>query len=59
MIDNDFTYWRAMQNKYWPAFYIIDKKGQVRSVFFGETHEGDQQAIRIEKAINDLLTEPF
>ena len=59
MIDNDFTYWRAMHNKYWPAFYIIDKKGQVRSVFFGETHEGDQQAIRIEKTINDLLTEPF
>ncbi len=58
MIDNDFTYWRAMNNKYWPAFYIIDKKGQVRSVFFGETHEGDQQAIRIEKVLKELLAEP-
>lgn len=57
MIDNDFSYWRAMRNKYWPAFYLIDKKGQVRSVFFGETHEGDQQAIRIESVINQLLTE--
>lgn len=55
MIDNDFTYWRAMHNKYWPAFYLIDKKGVVRSVFFGETHEGDQQAVRIEKIINELL----
>ena len=44
-------------NKYWPAFYLIDKKGQVRSVFFGETHEGDQQAKRIEKKINELLAE--
>lgn len=57
MIDNDFTYWRAMHNKYWPAYYLIDKKGQVRSVFFGETHEGDQQAIRIEKLLNELLEE--
>ena len=58
MIDNDFTYWRAMHNKYWPAFYLIDKKGQVRSVFFGETHEGDRQAIQIEKTIKQLLAEP-
>ncbi len=58
MIDNDFTYWRAMHNKYWPTFYLIDKKGVVRSVFFGETHEGDRQAIQIEKTIKQLLAEP-
>lgn len=57
MIDNDFSYWRAMQNKYWPAFYIIDKRSNVRGVFFGETHEGDAQAIRIEKTIKRLLAE--
>ena len=58
MIDNDFSYWRAMRNKYWPAFYIIDKKGVVRSVFFGETHAGDQQAKQIEQTIKQLLAEP-
>ena len=57
MIDNDFTYWRAMHNKYWPAFYIIDKKSNVRAVYFGETHEGDQQAKEIEKKIKELLIE--
>lgn len=57
MIDNDFTYWRAMHNKYWPAFYLIDKKSQVRAVFFGETHEGDVQAQQIEKTIQQLLAE--
>ena len=57
MIDNDFTYWRAMHNKYWPAFYIIDKRGQVRSVFFGETHDGDGQAKEIERTIFALLSE--
>jgi len=23
--DNDFTTWRLYNNRYWPAFYIIDK----------------------------------
>ncbi|MEM7027798.1 MAG: redoxin domain-containing protein [Pseudomonadota bacterium] len=58
MIDNDFTYWRAMYNKYWPAFYIIDKKSNVRAVYFGETHEGDEHAKRIEETIQQLLAEP-
>ncbi|MCZ6803667.1 MAG: hypothetical protein O7D86_07000 [Proteobacteria bacterium] len=57
MIDNDFTYWRAMHNKYWPAFYILDKKTNVRAVYFGETHEGDGQAKEIEKTIKQLIAE--
>jgi len=57
MIDNDFSYWRAMYNKYWPAFYIVDKKGQVRGIYYGETHEGDIQAKHIEETINSLLLE--
>jgi thiol-disulfide isomerase/thioredoxin len=57
MIDNDFSYWRAMRNKYWPAFYLIDKQGQVRAIFFGETHAGDAQAERIEETIRKLLSE--
>ena len=57
MIDNDFSYWRALGNRYWPAFYLIDKKGAVRAVFTGETHEGDRQARKIERAIRALLAE--
>lgn len=57
MIDNDSSYWRAMYNRYWPAFYILDKKGQVRAVFVGETHEGDKQARQIEDTIKTLLAE--
>lgn len=57
MVDNDFSYWRALGNKYWPAFYIIDKQGQVRAVHYGETHEGDPQAMDIEKTIEQLLAE--
>lgn len=57
MIDNDFSYWRAMGNRYWPAFYLIDKQGVVRKVFVGETHIGDSQARRIQHAVSELLTE--
>lgn len=58
MIDNDFSYWRALGNRYWPAFYIIDKQGRLRAIFVGETHEGDAQAKRIEETITTLLAEP-
>lgn len=57
MIDNDFSYWRAMGNRYWPAFYLIDKEGNVRARFIGETHAGDKQALAIESAITNLLKE--
>lgn len=57
MIDNDFSYWRALDNRYWPAFYLIDKQGNLRAVFVGETHAGDVQARRIEQMISTLLAE--
>lgn len=57
MLDNDFSYWRAMKNRYWPAFYLVDKRGRVRATFVGETHEGDRQAVRIDRAIAQLLRE--
>jgi thiol-disulfide isomerase/thioredoxin len=57
MIDNDFTYWNAMGNRFWPAFYIIDKNSNVRAVYYGETHEGDDQAKEIEAVIKTLLKE--
>jgi thiol-disulfide isomerase/thioredoxin len=34
--DNDFTTWRAYNNRFWPAFYVIDKQGRVRDEHFGE-----------------------
>jgi cytochrome c biogenesis protein CcdA/thiol-disulfide isomerase/thioredoxin len=50
--DNDFTVWKAFQNQYWPAKYLIDAKGQIRYVHFGEGDYGQTEA-----AIRDLLAE--
>lgn len=57
MMDNDKAYWRALRNRYWPAYYIVDKKGNIRDAFIGETHEGDRRAKKIEKLISKLLKE--
>jgi hypothetical protein len=57
MIDGDHSYWRALQNRYWPTFYLVDRDGRIRSSFAGETHAGDAQAERIEQNIEALLRE--
>ncbi|HSW12890.1 MAG TPA: redoxin family protein [Solimonas sp.] len=57
MIDNDFSYWNAIGNRYWPAFYLVDKQGRVRANYAGETHAGDARAREIEADIRKLLAE--
>jgi thiol-disulfide isomerase/thioredoxin len=35
-IDNDFAIWNRYKNRYWPAMYLIDKRGIIRYVRIGE-----------------------
>jgi len=58
MLDNDQAYWNALENQYWPAFYVVDKKGRLRALYVGETHAGQAQAQEIETRIRMLLAEP-
>jgi thiol-disulfide isomerase/thioredoxin len=57
MIDGDFSYWNAMKNRYWPAFYVIDGAGRVRSQAIGEMHVGESRAKALEHAIDELIAE--
>ncbi len=50
--DNDYATWTAYSNQYWPAEYLIDAKGVIRKVHFGEG-----QYDEMEKAIQELLKE--
>ena len=58
-IDNDHAYWHALDNRYWPAFHLVDKRGVIRARYVGETHAGDAQARAIEAKIRKLLAEPY
>ncbi|NWA64221.1 thioredoxin family protein, partial [Pantoea sp. B9002] len=47
-IDNDYKIWRAFDNQYWPAHYLIDAKGHVRYSHFGEgSYEAQEQVIEV------------
>ena len=35
-LDNDYGTWNAYGNQYWPAEYLIDRRGHVRHAHFGE-----------------------
>jgi thiol-disulfide isomerase/thioredoxin len=50
--DNRLATWDAFRNQYWPADYLIDAKGRVRYVHFGE---GDYE--ESELAVRSLLRE--
>ncbi|MGE5280090.1 MAG: cytochrome c biogenesis protein DipZ [Deltaproteobacteria bacterium] len=50
--DNDYATWRAYNNRYWPAEYLIDARGHIRRTHFGE---GEYDAM--EEAIRLLLAE--
>lgn len=57
MLDNDYSYWTALGNHYWPAFYLVDRQGRLRGKVFGETHAGDRNATAVEEQIAALLAE--
>ena len=51
-VDNDWTIWKAFNNRYWPAHYLADASGRIRYHHFGEG--GEKQT---EAAIRALLAE--
>ncbi len=48
--DNNFGTWKAFSNQYWPSKYLIDTKGVIRRIQFGEGKYEE-----MEKAIQLLL----
>jgi Thiol-disulfide isomerase and thioredoxins len=55
MVDGDYSYWNAMKNQYWPAFYVIDKRGRIAARAIGEMHAGEARAKELEQAIEEQL----
>ena len=51
-VDNEFAVWRAFDNAYWPALYLVDAGGRIRHHHFGE-----EDYERSERVIQRLLAE--
>jgi thiol-disulfide isomerase/thioredoxin len=51
--DPDYATWNAYRNRYWPAFYFVDRAGHVRDRHFGEGRYERSEAI-----IQELLADP-
>ena len=44
LMDNDFSTWNALENEYWPARYLIDPRGVIRSRYYGEGNYEELEA---------------
>jgi thiol-disulfide isomerase/thioredoxin len=52
--DNDGSTWDAYHNQYWPALYLIDKRGEIRYRYIGEGNYAET-----ERAIQSLLADVY
>ncbi len=55
LLDNDYANWSRWKQEYWPAIYLIDKKGMVRDIWLGEL--GSTGAAKVEAKIVALMRE--
>ncbi|HXV56430.1 MAG TPA: cytochrome c biogenesis protein DipZ [Gaiellaceae bacterium] len=52
-LDNEYGTWEAWHNRYWPAKFLVDRRGRIRYAHFGE---GEYE--ETERIIRGLLAEP-
>ena len=57
-LDNDFKTWRAYENRYWPAKYLIDKDGIIRYTHFGEGGYAETE-IKIQELLMETGVDPI
>jgi thiol-disulfide isomerase/thioredoxin len=56
--DNDSATWRAYNNQFWPAFYLVDRRGVIRMTHAGEISTRYPDAIPgLEATLKALLAE--
>jgi thiol-disulfide isomerase/thioredoxin len=56
--DNQNATWNAYDNRYWPSFYLVDKRGVIREVHEGEISSRYPDAIPgLEGTLKRLLSE--
>ncbi len=62
--DNEFAIWRAFENHYWPAVYLVDRDGRVGYHHFGEeayeeTEQAIQERLGVDRELVDVAADGF
>jgi hypothetical protein len=58
VLDNEFRIWRAFDNHYWPAVYLVDGDGRVGFRHFGEgAYEETEREIQRQLGIDEATVE--
>jgi hypothetical protein len=57
-MDNDYAYWKALENRYWPSFYLVDRRGNLRAKDVGELHLNTAKGDAFEARLRELIEEP-
>jgi hypothetical protein len=57
LLDNDYAYWNALGNQYWPAIYLVDRCGWIRARAIGEVHADEPSGRSLDAQIETLLAE--
>jgi len=58
LFDPEFKNWDAWKQGYWPAVYLIDRKGRARYLWEGELRwQGATGDLQIERKVAELLKE--
>ena len=55
MLDDDYSYWRALDNRYWPAFYLYDAAGRLIATHIGELHVGEARSDAFARLVERSL----
>ena len=56
-LDNDYAIWRSFNNRYWPALYVVDKRGVIRHVHTGELHQRTSDWDEVTSLVESLRKE--
>lgn len=58
--DNNYATWKAYNNRYWPAHYLVDADGKLRAIHYGEGgHDVTETQVReLLKAANPNVQLP-
>ena len=58
LIDNGYTNWNLWKQQFWPAVYVIDKRGNIRLRWDGElNYQNSGGEARVSRLVEQLLAE--